>query len=113
MQNTSQEDWLDRQLREATPYIDDNGFTRGVMAQLPAPRQQWRSARATILLGLTILGSLLAYVVSGGGRFVIHELMRLAALPMWWLLLTALSSGVFVAVIGFAAAISKSRELQS
>jgi hypothetical protein len=113
MQNTSQEDWLDRQLREAAPYIDDNEFTRGVMAQLPAPRQQRRPARAIILLGLTILGSLLAYVVSDGGRFVTHELMRLATLPMWWLLLAALSSGVFVAVIGFAAAISKSRELQS
>ena len=108
MQNTSQEDWLDRQLREAAPYIDDDGFTRGVMAQLPAPRQQ-RPARATILLGLTILGSLLAYVVSGGGRFITHELMRLATLPMWWLLLAALSSGVFVAAIGFAAALSKTR----
>ena len=112
MQNTNQEDWLDRQLREAAPYIDDNGFTKRVMAELPAPRREPHIARAVILIGLSILGSLIAYIISGGGRFIVQELMRLATLPTWWLLLGALASGVFVAGIGFAAAISKSRELQ-
>jgi hypothetical protein len=113
MQNTSQEDLLDQQLREATPYIDDAGFTRGVMAKLPAPRRQRWPVRATILIGLTILGSVMAYVISGGGRFLVQELMHLAALPIWWVLLTALSTGVLIAVLGFAAALFKSRELQS
>lgn len=113
MQNTSEDELLDRQLREAAAYIDDAGFTRGVMAILPAPRQQRHSARAIILMGLTMLGSIIAYVISDGGRFLIHELMRLAILPMWWLLLGALTSGALVAVIGFAAALAKSRELQS
>jgi hypothetical protein len=112
MQNTNEEDWLDRKLREATPYIDDAGFTRGVLAKLPPPRRQLRPVRAAILISLSILGSLLACVISGGGRFLVHELMRLAALPMWWLLLAALSSGVFIAAIGFAAALSKTRELR-
>jgi hypothetical protein len=113
MQNTSQDEWLDRQLREGAPYLDDDGFTRRVMAILPAPRQQRYSARAIILIGLTILGSIIAYVISDGGRFLVQELMRLAVLPTWWLLLAALTSGVLVTVIGFAAALAKSRELQS
>jgi len=113
MEQKSQEDWLDRQLREATPYIDDDGFTKRVLRQLPAPRPQRRSARAIILMGLTVLGSIIAYIISDGGRVIIHELMRLATLPMWWLLLAALASGVLVAALGFTAALSKSRELQS
>jgi hypothetical protein len=112
MQNTIQEDWLDRQLREANPYIDDDGFTRAVLAKLPPPRRELRPVRATILIGLTILGSLMAYVISGGGRLLVHETIRLAALPMWWLLLVALSSGVLIAALGFAAALTKTRELQ-
>ena len=113
MNETSQEDWLDRQLREATPYIDDDGFTKHVMVKLPAPRQPRRSSRAIILLGLTVLGSLIAYIVSDGGRFVTNELMRLATFSIWWVLLAALASGALVTAIGLAAALSKSRELQS
>jgi hypothetical protein len=113
MDDTRQDDGLDRQLREATPYIDDDGFTKRVVAKLPAPRQPRRSSRAIILLGLTVLGSLIAYIVSDGGRFVTNELIRLATLPMWWVLLGALVSGALVTAIGLAAALSKSRELQS
>jgi hypothetical protein len=113
MDEASQEDWLDRQLREATPYIDDDGFTKCVVAKLPAPRQPRRSSRAIILLGLTVLGSVIAYIVSDGGRFVTNELMRLATFSIWWVLLAALASGALVTAIGLAAALSKSRELQS
>ena len=70
MEQTSQEDWLDRQLREAAPYIDDDGFSKRVLAQLPAPRPQRRSARAIILMGLTVLGSIIAYIISDGGRVI-------------------------------------------
>ncbi len=38
MNEIKQEDWLDRQLREAAPYIDDEGFTARVLQQLPPPR---------------------------------------------------------------------------
>ena len=38
MNEVKEEDWLDRQLREAAPYIDDKGFTARVLQQLPAPR---------------------------------------------------------------------------
>ena len=37
MKQVNQEDWLDRELREAAPYIDDEGFTARVLQQLPPP----------------------------------------------------------------------------
>ena len=113
MNKATEEDWLDRQLREAAPYIDDDGFTRGVLGKLPAARRQPGSSRAVILIGLTLLGSLIAYFISDGGRFVTEGLMRLVTLPMWWIFLLAVASGALVTMVGFAAALSKSRELQS
>jgi hypothetical protein len=112
MMETTQEDWLDRQLREAALYIDDAGFTASVLAKLPAPRRQYTPVRAAILIGLAILGSLIACVISDGGRFLVHELLRLTILPISWLLFSALASGVFVAALGVAAAIAKTRELR-
>src|SRR5437762_1503583 len=46
----NQEDWLDRELREAAPYIDDDGFTVRVLQQLPAPRRSHDLLRSVILL---------------------------------------------------------------
>ena len=112
MDEQNQEDWLDRRLREATPYIDDDGFNNRVMARLPVASQQTRSPRAVILIGLSVLGSLLAYIISDGGRFLVHELMRLAFLPVWWLLLATVTTGLLLAGAGFAAALSKFRELE-
>ena len=40
---------LDRQLREAVPYINDDGFTARVIARLPAPRSEPRWLRAMIV----------------------------------------------------------------
>jgi hypothetical protein len=113
MDETTQEDWLDRQLRETAPYIDDDGFTARMLQQLPAPSRSRRSMRGVILLGITVLASAIAYVLSDGGRFISDDLMRLTAWPMQRLLLLALASGILVTAIGFVAAISKSRELQS
>ena len=109
----NQEDWLDRELREAAPYIDDEGFTARVLQQLPAPRRSHDLLRAVILLGMTFLASVLAYVVSGGGRFVSVTLQRLAALPALWILVLALVSGLVIAAIGATAAISRERGLQT
>ena len=113
MNEITQEDALDRQLREAAPYIDDAGFTAGVLAQLPAPRRQRLSLRSVILVGITVLGSALAYVLSDGARFVLEKVVGLASLPMTILLLVAFGSGILVTTAGLIAAISKSRELQS
>jgi hypothetical protein len=111
--DVNQEDWLDQRLREAAPYIDDEGFTAQVLQQLPQPRQRRELLRAGIILGMTLLASVLAYVVSGGGRFVSVTLERLAALPALWVFALALVSGLVVAVVGASAAISRSRVLQT
>jgi hypothetical protein len=112
MKQMNQEDWLDRELREAAPYIDDEGFTARVLQQLPAPRRGHDLLRAAILLGMTFLASVLAYVVSGGGRFVGITLERLAALPALWVFVLALASGLVVTAVGAVAAISRDRTLQ-
>ena len=62
MNEINQEEPVDRRLREAAPYIDDNGFTARVLQQLPAPRHARRSLRGAILLGITLLASVLVYL---------------------------------------------------
>src|SRR6266480_1467411 len=89
MDNISEEDQLDRRLRDAAPYIDDDGFTARVLQQLPAPRHVRRSLRGAILLGVTLLASVLAYVISDGGRFLVVAVARLTTLPAFWLLARA------------------------
>lgn len=113
MNETQQEDWLDRQLREAAPYIDDAGFTSGVLAKLPAPRQKPVSLRGTILVGITLLGCVLAYVLSNGGSFIVTNVTRLTTLPLLWLLAFAFGSGILITAGGLVAALSKSRDLRS
>jgi type IV secretory pathway TrbL component len=113
MNDVKEEDWLDRQLREAAPYIDDEGFTARVLQQLPAPQHSRRSFRSAILLAITLLASVLAYLLSDGGRFLVVTVTRLTTLPTLWLFILALSSGILVMAGGVIAAISKTRELQS
>ena len=113
MEQVNQEDWLDKELREATPYIDDAGFTARVLQQLPPPRRSRDLLRAAILLGMTLLASVLAYVVSGGGRFVSVTIERLAALPALWVFVLALASSLVVAAVGATAAISRERVLRA
>jgi len=112
MDEKQQEDWLDRQLREAVPYIDDEGFTARVLQQLPPPRRGRDSLHAVILLGITVLASALAYVLSDGGHFLVIATARLAALPTLWLFALAFVSGLFLMVGGVIAALSKASELR-
>jgi anti-sigma factor RsiW len=112
MNDVNQEDSLDRQLREAAPYIDDEGFTARVLKKLPAQRPRRDSLRAVILLGITLLASALAYTVSDGGRFVSVGVERLAILPMIWIFALAVASGVLMTGLGLAAAISNNRRQQ-
>ena len=113
MDNISEEDQLDRQLRDAAPYIDDDEFTGRVLQQLPSPRHARRSLRGAILLGITLLASVLAYVISDGGRFLVVAMARLTTLPAFWLLALAFGCGILVMAGGLVAAVSKTRELQS
>ena len=81
MDEQLQEDWLDAKLREEMPYIDDDGFTARVVQQLPAPARS-RRARTVILLGFTIIATLVAYLVSGGGMFLADAAAFLVAMPL-------------------------------
>ncbi len=88
MEQVNREDWLDRELREAAPYIDDEGFTARVLQQLPPPRRRHDLLRAAIL-------------------------ERLVALPVLWVFVLALASGLVIAAVGAAAALSRERGLQT
>ena len=113
MDEKNQEEWLDRQLREAAPYIEDDGFTARVIQKLPLAKWRDQSLRSIILIGLTALGSALAYVLSDGGRFVVIGMSRLAMIPTLWLFALALASGILVMTGGLIASISKTADLQS
>jgi hypothetical protein len=103
-----QEDWLDARLREEAPYIDDAGFTARVLQRLPAPRPR-HSFRALVLVCLTLLGSVLTYVVSGGGKFIGTGIDRVAALPTLWILALALICSIVLTSIATAAALARAR----
>jgi hypothetical protein len=103
---------LDRQLREAMPYIDDKGFTARVMASLPAARREPRWLRAMILLGLAILGSGVAYLISGGGRFIREGMIQLSDFPIWLLLVFAFGCGLVVGAFAVIAAVRKTPEVR-
>jgi hypothetical protein len=103
---------LDRQLREAALYIDDEGFTARVMARLPSARRQPRWLRAMILLGLTLLGSGIAYLLSGGGRFVREGMIQLSDFPIWLLLVFAFGCGLVVGAFAVIVAVRKTPEVR-
>jgi len=106
-------DELDRQLRDAAPYIDDDGFTRRVLATLPARRVRRPPVRAAILLGATLIASMVAYILSGGGRFVSEGIIRMGQLGPLGVLYVAAAIGILATGIGAAVAVFKSRDLQA
>ncbi len=106
-------DDLDRQLREAVPYIDDAGFTRRVMSSLPAPGARRQRVRAAILLSATVLASLLAYILSGGGRFVGDGMIRVGQLSPLGLLYVAAAVGLLITGIGLGAVLSRDSDLRA
>ena len=103
---------LDRRLRETMPYIDDEGFTARVMARLPAAWREPRWLRAMILLGLTVLGSGVAYLISGGGRFIREGVIQLSDFPIWLLLVFAFGCGLVVGAFAVIVAVRKTPEVR-
>ena len=111
MEEMIEEDQLDRQVREAVPYIDDDGFTARVVSKLPSPGRAPRSLRAIILVGITAVGSAIAYAISGG-RFVNEAIMRLSTFPIWILLLFTFGCGLVVGACAVIVAIRKTPEVR-
>ena len=106
MDQNTQEDWLETRLREEASYIDDAGFTAGVVQRLPARRVR-NSLRAVILLGITVIASVIAYILSGGGSFIADEVTQLAEMPLSLIYVCAGAAGLLVMGLGLTAAISK------
>ncbi|HMG04934.1 MAG TPA: hypothetical protein VK581_05700 [Chthoniobacterales bacterium] len=106
MDENLQEDWLDARLREEAAYVDDAGFTARVVQKLPA-RPVRHSLRAVILLGVTLVASAIAYLLSGGGWFIAEGVTRLSLLPLPMIWLGAATATVLVMAGGLAAAMSK------
>jgi hypothetical protein len=102
---------LDRQLREAVPYIDDDGFTARVIARLPAARREPRWLRAMIVFGLALLGTGVAYSI-GGGHVVREGMIELANFPIWLLLVFAFGCGLVVGAFAVIFAIRKTPEVR-
>jgi hypothetical protein len=95
-------------LRDEAPYIDDAGFTARVMQQLPAARPRY-SFRNVLLICLTLLGSVLTYIASSGGKFIGVGIDKMASLPTLWILTLALLCSVAFSSIATAAAIARIR----
>ena len=113
MNEQIEQDWLDRKLQEAAPYIEDDGFTAGVLQQLPTPQLRWQFLRPLILVGMSAFASALTYVLSDGGRFLLVEMFKLTTIPTLWVVAFALASGMLVMAGGIFAAMSKTAHLQS
>jgi hypothetical protein len=102
---------LDRQLREAVPYINDDGFTARVIARLPATRREPQWLRALIVLGLALLGTGFAYVI-GGGHVIREGIIQFANFPIWLLLVFAFGCGLVVGAFAVIFAIRKTPEVR-
>ena len=101
---------LDRQLREAVPYINDDGFTARVIARLPAAQREPQWLRVMIVLGLALLGTGVAYLLSGG---VIRQgLIQMTDFPIWLLLIFAFGCGLVVGAFAVIFAIRKTPEVR-
>ena len=101
-----EEDPFDARLREEAVYIDDGGFTAGVVQKLPArPVRRW--LRALIFLGVALVASVTVYLLAGDGWFLAEGVVRLSRLPLPVILLGAAGATFLVMVGGLAAVVSK------
>lgn len=66
------DDWLEQVLNHDNDYIDDNGFTDRVMQDLPLlSRRGW--LESVILIGATLLSSMIAFLSLPGIEGIYHE----------------------------------------
>ena len=106
MDENLQEDWLDARLREEASYVDDAGFTAGVIQKLPAQPVR-RSYRAAILLAVTALASLIVYFLAGSSSFIAEAVTNFIFMPLSLIYLMAIGAGLLLMGFGVSAAMSK------
>ena len=76
--NERNDDWIDRQLREdANRPLEDAGFSAAVMSRLPARTSPYPWLRASLVLGSTALGGLLAALLAPVGPLVVDGFREL------------------------------------
>jgi hypothetical protein len=106
MNENLEEDPLDARLRDEAVYLDDAGFTAGVVQKLPTrPVRRW--LRALIFLGVALVASVAAYLLAGDGWFLAEGVVRFSRLPLPVILLVAAGATFLVMVGGLAAVVSK------
>ena len=81
MDENLQEDWLDARLGDEASYVDDAGFTAGVIQKLPVRRVR-HSYRAAILLAVTALASLIVYLLAGRSSFIAEAVTNFIFMPL-------------------------------
>jgi hypothetical protein len=106
------EDWLDAKLRDEMPYIDDDGFTSRVSQELPVRRRSPKM-RSAFLLSVSVVAAVIAYVVAGGGSFVMDVLGWFAVMPLSLLYIITIGCGLLVTAVGVFLAVSRSRKVRS
>ena len=106
------EDWLDAKLRDEMPYIDDDGFTSRVSQELPVRRRSPKM-RSAILLSVSVLAAVIAYVVAGGGSFVMDVVGWFAVKPLASLYIITIGCGLLLTGIAVSFAVLRSRKLRS
>jgi hypothetical protein len=95
-------DPLDALLRDQNQYIEDNGFTRRVMAALPQPRPRFR-LRSLLLLAITTLGSVLVVMWLPWKNLPALDLQSILSLNSqilspWLLVFTVLASLIWAII---------------
>jgi hypothetical protein len=78
--NDPLDDLLDTRLREEAAYIDDGGFTAGVLRQLPSRPRSFQAQRSLVIVGTAIVSVIVAYFASSEGMFVRDAFARLLVL---------------------------------
>ena len=107
--NDHLDELLDARLRDETQYIDDGGFTAGVMEQLPARPSSFRTQRSIIIMAAAIFATVLSYFASGEGGFVRRGLVDLMKLSPVMVLALAVAIGILFMVGGLWAALNRTR----
>ena len=106
MDENLQEDWLDARLGDEASYVDDAGFTAGVIQKLPVRRVR-HSYRAAILLAVTALASLIVYLLAGRSSFIAEAVTNFIFMPLSLIYLMAIGAGLLLMGFGVSAAMSK------
>ena len=93
--------------------FSDDGFTARVIATLPAARREPQWLRAMIVVGLALIGTGMAYFLSGGGSLVRQGVVEMADFPIWLLLVFAFGCGLVVGAFAVIFAIRKTPEVRN